>query len=226
MARETEGETEMAAREGLLDEADSLQPNSNLYEAQFFGFTPDTCMLRIYSAFQDCLCEMLVVVEKVCVRHLKSSEADEERLRSQARECTRKLQLFLDERFKQISQRMGPLLVNRCLSVPTNVLLPENQQHRNYPQDVQELLRLESSIADLQGAYEAEVCARQALLAELEEQKEVLKQLNGIQEWVTELQAAWVREGMGSFHESFRLVTESVKRLEDAIGEICSKAVK
>lgn len=86
------------------------------------------------------------------------------------------------------------------------------------------MLRLESSIADVQRAYEAEVYARQALLAELEEQGEVQKQLDGILTWVRELQTAWAKEGNGSFNESFRLVMESVKKLQEAVSEVCKKA--
>lgn len=86
------------------------------------------------------------------------------------------------------------------------------------------MLRLESSITDLRRAYEAEVCARQALLAELEEQEEVQKQLDGILTWISELQAAWVKEGNGNFHESFRLAMESVKKLQKAVREVYSKA--
>ncbi|XP_010730643.3 protein MIS12 homolog [Larimichthys crocea] len=213
--------------EEVEEETDSLPPSAlKLYEAQFFGFTSQTCMLRVYSAFQDCLYDILPVVEKVCVRQLSKGESDgaEELLRSRARECSRKLQQFLEDRFKQLSERMEALLVHRCFSIPPNVLLPEDESHSRYPQDRQEVLRLESSIADLQRAYEAEVCARQALLAELEEQKEVQKQLDGILTWVSELQAAWVKEGNGSFHESFRLVMESVKKLQEAVRGVCIKA--
>ncbi|XP_038557194.1 protein MIS12 homolog [Micropterus salmoides] len=222
MARETREETKMETVGEVAEEADTLK----LYETQFFGFTPQTCMLRVYSAFQDCLYDILPVVEKVCVRQLSRGESDgaEELLRSRARECSRKLQQFLEERFKPLSERMEALLVSRCLSVPPNVLLPEDQAHKTCPPDIQEVLRLESSLADLQRSYEAEVCARQALLAELEEQKEVQKQLDGILMWVRELQAAWVKEGNGSFHESFRLVMESVKKLQEAVGEVCNKA--
>uniref|UniRef100_A0A3Q3ETU3 Protein MIS12 homolog n=1 Tax=Labrus bergylta TaxID=56723 RepID=A0A3Q3ETU3_9LABR len=191
-------------------ESDSPYPSTlKLYETQFFGFTPQTCMLRVYSAFQDCLYDILPVVEKVCVRQL-----------SRDKECSRKLQQFLDERFKQLSKRMETLLLDRCFSVPPNVLLSEDQSHKNYPQHIQEVLRLESNLADLHSAYEAEVCARQALLAELEEQKEVQKQLDGVLMWVRELQAAWVKEGNGSFHESFQMVMESVKRLQEAVFEL------
>ncbi|XP_070690432.1 protein MIS12 homolog [Pempheris klunzingeri] len=227
MARETGEEMEMEARGEVGEEAGCLSPATlKLYETQFFGFTPQTCMLRVYSAFQDCLYDILPVVEKVCVRQLSKGESDgaEELLRARARECSRKLQQFLEERFKQLSERMEALLVNRCFSVPPNVLLPEDKSHHNHRQDLQEVLRMESSLADLQRTYEAEVCARQALLAELEEQREVQKQLDGVLMWVRELQAAWVKEGNGSFHESFRLVTESVKKLQEAVGEVCTKA--
>lgn len=85
-------------------------------------------------------------------------------------------------------------------------------------------MRLESSIADLQRSYEAEVCAKRALLAELEEQTEVQKQLDGILTWVRELQAVWEKEGNSSFHESFQFLMESVKTLQRAIKEVYSKA--
>ncbi|XP_076593571.1 protein MIS12 homolog [Chaetodon auriga] len=221
MARETR-EEEMDTAGVVDEEAATLK----LYETQFFGFTPQTCMLRVYSAFQDSLYDILPVVEKVCVRQLSKGESDgeEELLRSRARECSRKLQQYLEERFKQLSERMEELLLNRCLSVPSNVVLPEDKSHSKHPQGTQEVLRLESSLADLQRAYEAEVCARQALLAELEEQREVQKQLDGVLTWVRELQVAWVKEGNGSFHESFGLVMESVKKLQEAVREVCTKA--
>ncbi|XP_072321201.1 protein MIS12 homolog [Eucyclogobius newberryi] len=205
------------------EDENSLSPSKlNMYDAQFFGFTPQTCMLRVCNAFQDCLYDILPVVEKVCVRQLStggSAEA-EEQLKTGARECSRKLQQVLEERFRRLSERMTSLLMNRCLTVPPNVLLPEDQAHRKYPQAVQEAFRLESSITELQSAFEAEVCARQALLAELEEQKEVQKQLDEIDAWVRELQSAWVKEGNGSFHDSFRVVMESVKKLQKAVAEV------
>ncbi|XP_047436676.1 protein MIS12 homolog [Mugil cephalus] len=230
MARESREENEMEVHREVVEETGRLSPSlSKMYETQFFGFTPQTCMLRVYSAFQDCLCDILPVVEKVCVRQLSKGESDpaEEQLRSRARECSRKLQQFLEERFQQLSERMEALLVTRCFSVPPSVLLPEDQAHKNCPtQDMQEVLRMETSLEDLHRAYEAEVCARQALLAELEEQREVQDQLDGILTWVRELQAAWEREGNGSFHESFRLAMESVKKLQEAVREVldCSKA--
>ncbi|GAA6220115.1 protein MIS12 homolog [Lates japonicus] len=226
MARETREESEMDVCGEVDSEADSPCPSTlKLYETQFFGFTPQTYMLRVYSAFQDCLNDILPVVEKVCVRQLSKGETDgaEELLRARARECSRKLQQFLEERFKQLSERMETLLVNDCFTVPPNVLLPEDQSHNIYPQDLQEVLKLESSLTDLHRAYEAEVCARQALLAELEEQREVQKQLDGILMWVRELQAAWVKDGNGNFHESFRLVMESVKKLQEAVREVYTK---
>ncbi|XP_033961228.1 protein MIS12 homolog [Pseudochaenichthys georgianus] len=223
MARETQEGTEMEVGE-VNEKAEDLPPSSlKLYEAQFFGFTPQTCMLRVYSAFHDCLCDILPVVEKVCLRQLgKVSPGPDEQLR--ARECSRRLQQFLEDRFKQLSQRMDSLLMMRCLSVPPNVLLPEDHSHKNYPQHIQEVQKLDSSLADLQRAYEEEVCALQALQAELDEQAEVQKQLDGIVTWVRELQAAWEKEGNGCFHESFRVVMESVKKLQEAVREACHKA--
>lgn len=139
-AREAWEKMATDARVEADEEADNVPPSTlKLYETQFFGFTPQTCMLRVYSAFQDCLYDILPVVEKVCVRQLGRGESaeSEELLRARARECSRKLQRFLDERFKLLAERMEALLTERCFSVPPSVLLPEDQLHKTYPQHIQ-----------------------------------------------------------------------------------------
>lgn len=139
MERETRGKLEMDGGGEVNEDVGSLSASTlKLYETQFFGFTPQTCMLRVYSAFQDCLYDILPVMEKVCVRQLSKGESDgAELLHSRARECSRKLQQFLEDRFKQLSERMEALLVNRCFSIPPNVLLPEDKSHNSCPQDIQ-----------------------------------------------------------------------------------------
>lgn len=158
------------------------------------------------------------------MRKLTNTEPNGELLRSRARECTQKLHLFLQQRFERLSERMEKLVIDSVLSIPPNVLLPDDKPHKKYTQGVQEMLALESSLAELQRAYQSEVYAKQALLAEVEEQREVQEQLDGILRWIGELQAAWLKEGMGSFHESFRVVLQSVKKLQDAVGEISGKS--
>ncbi|XP_046876476.1 protein MIS12 homolog isoform X1 [Hypomesus transpacificus] len=220
MAREFQDMAEVRVYEEEAPSALSL----NLNETQFFGFTPQTCMLRVYSAFQDCLYEMLLVVEKVFVRKLSGTELSDDQLRLRARECTQKLQLFLQERFKRLSGCMETLLVKNVFSIPPNVPLPGNQPRTKHIEGLSDLLELESCLTELQQSYQAEVCAQQALLAELEEQRVVQEQLDGILKWIGELQAAWMKEGMGNFHDSFRVMVQSVKKLQDVITDISKKS--
>ncbi|XP_007245327.2 protein MIS12 homolog isoform X1 [Astyanax mexicanus] len=195
-----------------------------LYEAQYFGFTPQTCMMRVNSAFQDCLYEMLAVVESVFVRKLSQGKDPPEELQLKTRECTQKLLRFLQERFKKLSSRMEALLVNSVLCVPENLLLPEDESHRKYPQSQEQLLKLEASITNLQSSYQAEVCARQALLAELEEQKQTQEQLDEVLRWTEELRLAWKQEGMGNVRDSFRHMVETVNQLQSVMGKIRKKS--
>ena len=85
---------------------------------------------------------------------------------------------------------------------------------------------MESSLAALQSAHQGELCARRALLAELEEQRAVREQLEGILRWIGELQTAWLKEGLGSFNDNFPTVVASVKKLQDTVAEICCKMPK
>lgn len=131
---------EREAREEPMEavmEEDEPAATLKLYETQFFGFTPETCMLRVYGAFMDTLCEMLHMVEKVCVRQLSKGKSDEaeEQLRSRSRECSRRLQLYLEQKFETLSRRMEEMLVRGCFTVPPNVLLPEDKSHSSYPQE-------------------------------------------------------------------------------------------
>ncbi|XP_035290055.1 protein MIS12 homolog [Anguilla anguilla] len=206
------------------NEVEPLCPESlKLYEAQFFGFTPQTCMLRVYSAFQDSLYDILTTVEAVFVKKLGGADPRPE-LCQQARECTEKLLKFLQERIQRLSSRMETLLVNNVLSIPRNVLLPADQPHKKYPQGVEQLLKLETELAELQQSYQAEVCAKQALLAELEEQREVQKQLDGLMKWIGELRFTWMQGGMGSLQDSFAFMTQTVQNLQDTMKEISRKS--
>lgn len=200
--------------------SDSLK----LYEAQFFGFTPQTCMMRMNSAFQDCLYEMLVVVESVFVRKLSQGKDPPEELRVKTRECTQKLLQFLQERFRKLSARMEALLVSSVLSVPENVLLPEDESHRKNPESNEELLKLEASTAELQKSYEAEMCAKRALLAELAEQKETQEQLDEVLQWIDELRLSWRKEGMGNIRDSFQNMIETVNQLQGEMETIRKKS--
>ncbi|KPP61126.1 MIS12 protein-like [Scleropages formosus] len=205
------------------NQVEPLSPESlKLYEAQFFGFTPQTCMLRVYSAFQDCLHDILLAVEAVFVRKLAGAGPEDE-LSHQARECTQKLHKFLQERVRRLSNRMEALLLDNVLSVPSHVLLPEDQPHSKHPQGAEQLLKLEAELARLEQAYQAEVCARQAILAELKEQEEVQEELDGVLKWIGELRAAWTQEGTGGVQDSFAFMTQTVKTLKGLMKGIRTK---
>ncbi|KAK1787564.1 hypothetical protein P4O66_016055, partial [Electrophorus voltai] len=128
------------------------------------------------------------------------------------------------ERFRKLSSRMEALLVNSVLSVPANVLLPDDEAQRKYPQSQDRLLKLEASTAELQQAYQAEVCARQALLAELEEQRETQTQLEEVLTWVEELRLAWKQGGMGNIRDSFKRMMQTVTQLQSVMDEIKKKS--
>ncbi|XP_057674939.1 protein MIS12 homolog isoform X1 [Corythoichthys intestinalis] len=207
-----------------VSEENDCFPESTLeiYETQFFGYTPQTFMFRLSSAFMESLCNILSVVERVCVRQLnkgKSDAAKEEQLRVQARKCSSKLQAFVRERFKQLSERMETMIVSRCFAIPPNVLLKEDELHKNHPSNTQEMLRLESSLAELRKTYKAEVCARHALQSELEEQEAVQKQLDRFLDWIGVLQVARLMRGVDSVQESSQLVMASVQKLQKSILE-------
>nr|XP_006641036.1 PREDICTED: protein MIS12 homolog isoform X1 [Lepisosteus oculatus] len=213
----------MAVNGGAGPLPSALAESLKLYEAQFFGFTPQTCMLRVYNAFQDSLYEIMLIVETVLVKKIRGPEAAGE-VDSQTRQRTQKLLTFLQKRISRLTGRMERFLQSSVLQVPANVLLPEDAAHQQHPRGRERLVKLEAELAALQLRYQAEVGARQALLAELEEQEAVQAELAGLLKCISEVRAAYARGGMGWVQESFTYVLKTARRIQDALKEIGSKA--
>ncbi|XP_043847202.1 protein MIS12 homolog [Dromiciops gliroides] len=190
--------------------------NPMLYETQFFGFTPQTCMLRIYIAFQDYLFEVMVAVEKVILKKASSLPGCSTSA-VQVRGSTEAFLRFMKERFNRLFVKMEQVLLQLVLNIPPNILLPEDRCHEKYPQSKEEFHLLQQEVGRLQLQYKAELGAKQALLAELQVQKVVQAQLKKTLQWFDALGDSHGPLGLGEmmaflFQHSNRLrsITEDV----------------
>ncbi|KFW08793.1 PREDICTED: protein MIS12 homolog [Eurypyga helias] len=195
------------------------------YEAQFFGFTPQTCMLRIYIAFQDYLFEMMLVVESVILRKLDTFP-DCKISPSQIRKSTEKFLLFMKEHFDKLFSKMEEVLLQLVLTIPKNVLLPEDKVHEQYSYSKEQFQALQDEIHQVQQQYRAEVSAGQALRAELEEQKAVQAELEKILQWFDGLENICREHGISNFRESFAFLTQNSKKLQDVLKDVEEKSNK
>ncbi|KAM6315533.1 MIS12 protein, partial [Podargus strigoides] len=202
-----------------------MSVNPMAYEAQFFGFTPQTCMLRIYIAFQDYLFEMMLVVESVILKKLDGLP-NSKISAFQIRKSTEKFLLFMKERFDQLFSKMEEVLLQLVLSIPPKVLLPEDKVHEQYPYSKEQFQALQGEIHQLQQQYRAEASAGQALRAELEEQKAVQAELEKVLQWFDGLENICREHGTGNFKESFAFLTQNSKKLQDVLKDVEEKSRK
>ncbi|CAJ0952898.1 unnamed protein product, partial [Ranitomeya imitator] len=195
------------------------------YEAQFFGFTPQTCILRLYVSIQDYLFDMLLVVESVILKKIEKFPAC--RITPlDVREGTKKYWTFLKERFEQLFQRMENCLLKMVLNVPRNVLLQEDKVHAEYSYSKEKFETLQSEDKSLHAQYKAELFATQALLAELEEQKVVQAELGKILTWFDGLDKICREHGNIDLLESFAFMVQTSKNLQGTMREIDEKHKK
>ncbi|KAM9525892.1 protein MIS12 homolog [Guaruba guarouba] len=202
-----------------------MSVNPMTYEAQFFGFTPQTCLLRMYTAFQDCLFDMLLLVENVILKKLEGlSECRISPLL--IRKSTEKFLFLLKENFDELFSKMEEMLLQLVFNIPKNVLLPEDKVHRQYPYSKEQFQALQDEIHQLQEQYKAEVSAGQALRAELEEQEVVQAELEKILQCFVGLENICREHWNCSFRESFAFLTPSLKKLQDKLKDIEEKSKK
>ncbi|KAM8991672.1 protein MIS12 homolog [Ara ararauna] len=202
-----------------------MSVNPMTYEAQFFGFTPQTCLLRMYTAFQDYLFDMLLLVENVILKKLEGlSECRISPLH--IRKSTEKFLFLLKENFDELFSKMEEMLLQLVFNIPKNVLLPEDKVHRQYPYSKEQFQALQDEIHQLQEQYKAEVSAGQALRAELEEQKVVQAELEKILQCFVGIENICREHWNCSFRESFAFLTPSLKKLQDKLKDIEEKSKK
>ncbi|NXP44317.1 MIS12 protein, partial [Heliornis fulica] len=195
------------------------------YETQFFGFTPQTCMLRIYIAFQDYLFETMLVVEGVILKKLRSFPGCEIGA-LQIRKSTEKFLFFMKDHFDKLFSKMEEMLLQLVLTIPENVLLPEDKVHEQYPYTKDEFQALQDEINRLQQQYRAEASAGQALRAELEEQKVVQAELEKILQCFDGLENICREHGTGNFKESLVFLTQNSKKLQGVLRDVEEKSKK
>uniref|UniRef100_A0A2K6M236 Protein MIS12 homolog n=1 Tax=Rhinopithecus bieti TaxID=61621 RepID=A0A2K6M236_RHIBE len=135
-----------------------MSVNPMTYEAQFFGFMPQTCMLRIYTTFQDYLFEVMQAIEQVILKKLDGiPHCDISPV--QIRKCTEKFLCFMKGHFDNLLAKWS------------------NYKCKETPYSEEDFQQLQKEIEQLQEKYKTELCTKQALLAELEEQKIVQAKL-------------------------------------------------
>ncbi|KAI6057342.1 protein MIS12 homolog [Marmota monax] len=184
------------------------------YEAQFFGFTPETCMLRIYIAFQDYLFEVMQAVEQVIMKKLEGIP-DCDISPVQIRKCTEKFLCFMKGRFDKLFGKMEQLFLQLILRIPPNILLPEDKCQETHPYSEEEFQLLQKEIEELQEKYKTELCTKQALLAELEEQKIVQAKLKQTLTLFDELENVGRDHGTSDFRESLVSLVQKCKKLQN-----------
>ncbi|XP_007906630.1 protein MIS12 homolog [Callorhinchus milii] len=191
-----------------------------MYETQFFGFSPQTCVLRVQCAIQDSLLDVMLVAEQVVIRKLDELP-DCGITPSSVRACTKTFLQVIKSRFDVTFEKLERGLLQHILKIPANVLLPEDKVHEQYPEE--QYSELQEEIAQLQQCYKAELSGKQALLDEQEEQKMVELKLEQRIHWFDGLKNMWKDNMIRDVHESLIFIEQSVQKVPDALKKIIAQ---
>ncbi|XP_042298824.1 protein MIS12 homolog [Sceloporus undulatus] len=188
------------------------------YETQFFGFTPQTLMLRIYIAFQDHLSHIMLVAEEAMLNKLGS--AHRSITPSLVRRGTEQFFSFMKERFESLFGQIEETLLRTVLSLPKNVLLPEHQVQEKFPYSAEQFQELQDEVGRREERLKVETRAGCALQEELEEQKVVQAHLEKVLRWFDGLDSVSREEGGGNLKEGFEALTKTATKLRDVVREV------
>jgi kinetochore-associated protein MIS12 len=133
----------------------------------------------------------------------------------QIRKCTEKFLCFMKGRFDNLFGKMEQLFLQLILRIPPNILLPEDKCQEMHPYSEEELQLLQKEIEALQEKYKTELCTKQALLTELEEQKIVQAKLKQTLTLFDELENVGRDHGTSDFRESLVSMVQNARKLQN-----------
>lgn len=193
-----------------------------VYETQFFGFTPQTFMLRLYIAFQDHLSHIMLIAEEAMLNKLQNVPRNI--TPSLIRRGTEQFFSFMKGRFENLFGQIEDTLLSTVLSIPKNVLLPEDQVQQTFGYTAEQFQQLQDGIKQQERQLQVERQAGWALQAELEEQKAVQGHLEKILRWMDGLDKAGREEGTGRLQENFAALTKTAAKLHNIAQEVEEKS--
>ncbi|KAL8198832.1 UNVERIFIED_CONTAM: hypothetical protein K2H54_025583 [Gekko kuhli] len=202
-----------------------MSANAMIYETQFFGFTPQTCMMRMYLAFQDHLFHMMLVIEEVILKKLESMHYSKLKP-SSIRRSSEKFLAYMRSHFDQLFGKMEQVLLRVVLTIPENVLLPEDRCQDQYRYTDSQFQELQEEIRHLEHRIKAEISAQQALKTEVEEQKATQEQLERILQWFDGLDNICREHGTSNLKESFAFLKGNATKLQTVMQEVEDKNEK
>ncbi|XP_067866122.1 protein MIS12 homolog [Heterodontus francisci] len=192
------------------------------YETQFFGFSPQTCVLRVYSGIQDSLLDVMLVVERVIFKKLKEMP-DNSVTPSQIRACTESFLRLMKERLDVIFERVEQAILQHIFYIPENILLPEDNVQEQHTYTEEQCKGLQAEIAQLQHGYKCEIIAKHALLAELEDQKLAELKLEQRIHWFNNLDSTWKSNAVSNVPESLAFVRGLAQKIPAMLQKIKEK---
>ncbi|KAM8895467.1 protein MIS12 homolog [Lycaon pictus] len=131
----------------------------------------------------------------------------------QVRKCTEKFLGFMKGRFDNLFGKMEQLFLQLILHIPPNTLLPADKPQERHPCSEEEFRLLQEETEQLQEKCKTESGTKQALLAELEEQKIMQAQLKQTLVLFDELKNAG-RGIPGDFTESLVFLVQNSRKLQ------------
>ncbi|CAD7682961.1 unnamed protein product [Nyctereutes procyonoides] len=132
----------------------------------------------------------------------------------QVRKRTEKFLGFMKGRFDNLFGKMEQLFLQLILHIPPNTLLPADKPQELHPCSEEEFRLLQEEIEQLQEECKTESGAKQALLAELEEQKIMQAQLKQTLVLFDELKNAGRDHGTSDFTESLVFLVQNSRKLQ------------
>jgi len=161
----------------------ALIGEKDLYEAQFFGFTPRSLLDGVYEALTSFGKDRLKSLERQLLEsELVPADVSSEHV---SRALNKVLEQF-NERIDHIYEKFEDYVLKNIMYIPSNVLLPEDQVQANQVTKEDEEA-VDTEIKNLEKLILAEEALKSALVAEQKELDAYLEELLQHQDWLKAL---------------------------------------
>ncbi|XP_077992399.1 protein MIS12 homolog [Glandiceps talaboti] len=224
-------DSEMSGRAEPCKSGDSQKSDVNIdticcdfseYEAQCFGFTPQSFVNGIYNALIEYLHDGLITAEKFLIQEFRVDREDSKISEEHVRKGTQKIYSRLKNDIGKAVDKLEGYLLSNVLHVPSHVLLPEDKIHQDQTFTEDDVEKVDKELEDLRLKIQNVKYMNAWMLQSMQDIEKVQSKLDSLNAMLDEIEKVHKEAGVSDLKEALVFNISRMKQLQDNVQTVMS----
>ncbi|XP_070538312.1 protein MIS12 homolog [Ptychodera flava] len=210
------------AKSADVDFMKELSADVPEYEAQFFGFTPQSFVDGIYNTLIEYLYDSLNVVEKYIIQEYKLESAESKIPPEQVRQGSQKIFAKMKGEIDKSFDKLEGYMISNIFHIPSHVILPEDKVQLDHAYTEDDEDKLDQELTELRQKIRNTKYMNKWMVENTKNMEQVQGKLDQLSSMLDDLDKAQKDAGVTDLKEAMVFNISRVKQIQDNVKKIMS----